>query len=162
MALRKIREEGDSVLRKVAKPVAEVNDKIKTLIEDMLDTMYDAGGVGLAAPQVGILRRVVVMDVGEGPIVLINPEIIETDGEQIGEEGCLSIPGKCGIVKRPSHAIVRAMDIDGNVRDVEGTDLLARCICHECDHLDGVLYIDKLEGELIDTQFVNPYEEEVE
>lgn len=156
MAIRKIRELGDDILRKKAKEVKENSPKIKELISDMLDTMYDADGVGLAAPQVGILKRIVVMDVGEGPIVMINPVILETDGEQTGQEGCLSVPGKAGIVTRPSYVKARALNADFEEFVIEGEELLARCICHECDHLDGVMYVDKTIGELMDTV----YEEE--
>ena len=151
MAIRNIRLEGDSVLTKVAKPVTEVNDKIIELIEDMLDTMYDAYGVGLAAPQVGILKRIVVIDVseeGDDPIILINPEIIETDGVQTGDEGCLSVPGKCGTVTRPNYVKVKALNEEMEEVIYEGEGLLARAFCHEIDHLDGHLYVDKVEGPL--------------
>ena len=158
MALRKIRIQGDSVLTKVCRPVEKMTPRIKTLIEDMLDTMYDADGVGLAAPQVGVLRRVVVIDVGEGPIVMVNPEIIESDGSQTGEEGCLSLPGKSGTVTRPNYVKVRALDRDMQPFELEGTELLARCICHECDHLDGHMYTEKVEGELWDNTY-DEYEE---
>ena len=150
MALRKIRIQGDSVLTKVCRPVEKLTPRIKTLIGDMLDTMYDADGVGLAAPQVGVLRRVVVIDVGEGPLVLINPEIIETDGSQTGEEGCLSLPGKAGTVTRPNYVKVRAYNEDMELFEAEGTELLARAICHELDHLDGHMYTEKVEGPLYD------------
>ena len=151
MAIRNIRLEGDSVLTKVAKPVTEVNDKIIELIEDMLDRMYDAYGVGLAAPQVGILKRIVVIDVseeGDDPIILINPEIIETDGVQTGDEGCLSVPGKCGTVTRPNYVKVKALNEEMEEVIYEGEGLLARAFCHEIDHLDGHLYVDKVEGPL--------------
>ena len=151
MAIRNIRLEGDSVLTKVAKPVTEVNDKTIELIEDMLDTMYDAYGVGLAAPQVGILKRIVVIDVseeGDDPIILINPEIIETDGVQTGDEGCLSVPGKCGTVTRPNYVKVKALNEEMEEVIYEGEGLLARAFCHEIDHLDGHLYVDKVEGPL--------------
>ena len=137
MAIRVIRTEEDPVLRKISRPVKEVTPKIVTLIDDMLDTMYEAMGVGLAAPQVGILKRIVVIDIGEGPIVLINPEILETSGEQTGDEGCLSVPGMAGQVTRPNYVIVKAMDEDMNEVIYEGTELLARAFCHEIDHLDG-------------------------
>lgn len=153
MALRNIREMGDPVLEKMAKPVKEVNEKTKILIGDMLDTMYEASGVGLAAPQVGILKRIVVIDVspeGDSPIILINPEILETDGEQTGHEGCLSVPGKSGIVTRPNYAKVKAFNENMEEIIVEGEGLLARALCHETDHLDGHLYVEKVEGELID------------
>ena len=150
MALRKIRIQGDSVLTKVCRPVEKMTPRIKTLIEDMLDTMYDADGVGLAAPQVGVLRRVVVIDVGEGPIVMVNPEIIESDGSQTGEEGCLSLPGKSGVVTRPNHVKARAYNENMELYEIEGEELLARAICHELDHLDGVMYVDLVEGDIYD------------
>ncbi len=151
MAIRNIREVGDKVLTKVSKEVKEVDHKILTLIEDMLDTMYDASGVGLAAPQVGILKRVVVIDVspeGDEPLILINPVILETDGTQTGDEGCLSVPGKVGTVTRPNYVKVKAMNEKMEEILVEGTELLARALCHEIDHLNGVLYIELTEGEL--------------
>ena len=159
MAIRQIRIQGDPVLEKKCREVTEVTPKITTLIDDMLETMYEANGVGLAAPQVGILKRIVVMDVGEGPIVMINPVIIETDGEQTGDEGCLSIPGKAGQVTRPKHVIARFVDEDMNECEIEGTELLARCICHETDHLDGHLYVEKVEGPLHDVTYEDPEEE---
>lgn len=148
MALRTIRVQGDPVLTKKSRPVEEMTPKISELITDMLDTMYDAMGVGLAAPQVGILKRIVVIDVGEGPIVLINPEILETSGEQTGDEGCLSVPGMAGQVTRPNYVKVKALDI--NMKEViyEGEELLARAFCHEIDHLDGKMYTELVEGEL--------------
>lgn len=146
MALREIRHyERDEVLRKKARPVERIDDRILTLLDDMAETMYNAEGVGLAAPQVGILRRVVVIDVGEGVIELINPEIIEQEGEQVGPEGCLSIPGLSGMVKRPARVVVSALNRHGERIEIEGTDLLARALCHEIDHLDGILYVDKVE-----------------
>lgn len=151
MAIRNIRVLGDKALSKVSKEVKTVDDKLLTLIEDMLDTMYDTMGVGLAAPQVGILKRVVVIDVsesGEEPIILINPVIIETDGEQTGDEGCLSVPGKLGTVTRPNYVKVKAFNENMEEIVIEGTDFLARAFCHEIDHLNGILYIDKVEGEL--------------
>ena len=148
MAIRKIREMGDDVLTKVCKEVEKVTPRTKVLIDDMFDTMYDAMGVGLAAPQVGVLKRIVTIDVGEGPILLINPEIIETSGEQTGEEGCLSVPGKSGVVTRPNYVKVRAFDEDMKEIVLEGEGLLARAFCHEIDHLDGHLYVEKVEGEL--------------
>ena len=148
MALRTIRLEGDPVLNKVCKEVKEVTPKIQTLIDDMLETMYDANGVGLAAPQVGILRRIVVIDVGEGPIVMINPTIIETSGEQTGDEGCLSVPGKAGEVTRPNYVKARFLDENMDEYEIEGEELLARAICHELDHLDGHLYVEKVKGSL--------------
>ena len=143
MALRTIRVQGDSVLTKKSRTVDKMTPRIGELITDMLDTMYDAMGVGLAAPQVGILKRIVVIDVGEGPIVLINPEILETSGEQTGQEGCLSVPNKVGIVTRPNYAKVKAYDENMQEYIIQGTELLARCLCHEIDHLDGVMYVDK-------------------
>ena len=160
MALRTIRVEGDPVLGKVCREVTEVTPKIVTLIDDMLETMYEANGVGLAAPQVGILKRIVVIDVGEGPIVMINPEIIESDGEQTGDEGCLSLPGKAGQVTRPNHVKAKFYDLDMNEWEVEGEGLMARCICHELDHLDGHMYVEKVEGELHDVQYAAPEDEE--
>ena len=124
----------------------------------MLETMYEANGVGLAAPQVGILKRIVVIDVGEGPIVMINPEIIESDGEQTGDEGCLSVPGKAGQVTRPNHVRARFMGEDMNEYEIEGEELLARCICHELDHLDGHLYVEKVEGALHDVTYEDTQE----
>lgn len=153
MALRNIRKVGDPILNKVSKPVKEMNDRTKTLIQDMLDTMYEAQGVGLAAPQVGMLRRIVVIDISEEanqPMILINPEIIETDGEQTGSEGCLSLPGKHGMVTRPSYAKVKALDEDMQEILLEGEGLLARAFCHEIDHLDGHLYVERVEGDLMD------------
>ena len=148
MALRKIRTEGDPVLTKVSRPVTEMTPKLRTLIFDMLDTMYEEMGVGLAAPQVGILKRVVTIDVGDGPMVLINPEILETSGEQTGDEGCLSVPGMAGQVTRPNY--VKVKSLDENMEEVvyEGTELLARAFCHEIDHLDGKMYTELVEGEL--------------
>lgn len=148
MALRMIRTEGDPVLRKVCKEVKLITPRTRTLIEDMLDTMYDADGVGLAAPQVGVLKRIVVIDVGEGPVVMINPVILETDGEQTGNEGCLSLPGLVGDVTRPNYVKATALNENGEAFEIEGTELLARAICHECDHLDGILYRDKAQGGL--------------
>ncbi len=149
MALRKIREIGDDILNKKCKEVTEMTPRTRQLIEDMLDTMYEANGVGLAAPQVGILKRIVVIDTtGEDPYVLINPRIVEKSGEQTGQEGCLSVPGKCGVVTRPNYVKAVALNEDMEPIEVEGTELLARAICHELDHLDGHLYVEKVEGEL--------------
>lgn len=149
MALRKIREIGDDILNKKCKEVTEMTPRTRQLIEDMLDTMYEANGVGLAAPQVGILKRIVVIDItGEDPYVLINPRIVESSGEQTGQEGCLSVPGKCGVVTRPNYVKAVALNEDMEPIEVEGTELLARAICHELDHLDGHLYVEKVEGEL--------------
>lgn len=144
MAIRNIRTDNDPVLRKVCKVVKAVDSRTEILIGDMLDTMYKAEGVGLAAPQVGILKRVIVIDVGEGPIVLINPEIIYSEGEVQGNEGCLSIPGRSGEVIRPEYVKVKGLDRKGNEIEVEGRELLARALCHEIDHLNGILYIDKI------------------
>ena len=161
MALREIRELGEDCLTKVCKPVKELTPRLKTLIEDMYDTMYEAVGVGLAAPQVGVLRRIVVIDVGEGPVTLINPEILETSGEQTGNEGCLSVPGKTGIVTRPNYAKVKALNENMEEFIVEGTELMARALCHEIDHLNGVMYTTKVEGELYDVEeLVEEIEEE--
>ena len=153
MAKRIIREMGDEVLTKVCKAVPKMTLRNKVLIGDMLDTMYDACGVGLAAPQVGVLKRIVVIDVGEGPIVMINPEILETSGEQTGEEGCLSVPGKSGVVTRPNYVKAKALNEDMEEFIIEGEALLARAICHELEHLDGHLYVEKVEGELHNTEF---------
>lgn len=144
MALREIRKIGDDVLRKISKPVVKFDDRLKILVEDMIDTMYEANGVGLAAPQVGILKRVVVIDVGNGPKAYINPEIIYEEGEQIDYEGCLSVPNRSGEVKRPFKVKVKAYDLDGNEFEEEGEELLARAFCHEIDHLNGVLFVDKV------------------
>ena len=151
MAIREIREMGDNILNTVCKEVKEVTPRTKDLIDDMFDTMYEANGVGLAAPQVGILKRIVVIDVtGEDPILLINPKILETSGEQTGQEGCLSVPGKSGLVTRPNY--VKALAYNENMEpfEIEGTELLARAILHEVDHLDGHLYVEKVEGPLMD------------
>lgn len=156
MATRNIRELGDEVLTKKCREVKEINDRTRELINDMLETMYEANGVGLAAPQVGVLKRIVVIDIGEGPVVLVNPKIVETDGSQTGSEGCLSVPGKAGKVTRPNYAKVVAFNENMEEYTIEGTELMARAICHECDHLDGKLYVDLVEGELVDVE----YEEE--
>lgn len=160
MAIRKIRTMGDRILTKKCRPVEEMTPKIKTLINDMLDTMYDAYGVGLAAPQVGILKRIVVIDVGDRPWVLINPEITETSGEQTGDEGCLSLPGKSGTVTRPNVVTVQAYDENMEPFTLTGEGLLARAICHECDHLDGIMYVEHVEGELRDTGYDDEEEDE--
>lgn len=144
MAIREIRKKGDEILRKKCKPVTEVNKKVRDLLDDMLDTMYEADGVGLAAPQVGILKRIVVIDVGEGPVELINPEILEESGEQIRAEGCLSIPGIYGEVKRPERLLVKALDRNGKEQRIEATGMLAIAMCHEIDHLDGILFEDRV------------------
>ena len=158
MALRTIRVQGDPILNKVCRPITEVTPKIRTLAEDMIETMYEANGVGLAAPQVGILKRIVVIDVGDGqgPYVMINPEILESSGEQTGDEGCLSVPGKAGLVTRPNYVKTKYYDLDMQEHIVEGTELFARCMCHEFEHLDGHLYVERVEGELHDVV----YEEE--
>ncbi len=151
MAIRNIREIGDPILNKVCKEVKEITDRTRELAEDLFDTMYDAQGVGLAAPQVGILKRMVVIDVtGDEPHLLINPVIMETSGEQVGNEGCLSVPGKTGVVRRPNYVKVRAYDLELKPFELEGTELLARAICHELEHLEGRLYVEKVEGELQD------------
>lgn len=152
MALRNIREIGDDILYKKAKEVKEITEKTRELIDDMLETMYEADGVGLAAPQVGVLKRIAVIDVTaeqNSPIVLVNPEIIHTEGEQRGSEGCLSVPGKAGIVTRPNVVRVRAFDESMQEFEIEGEELLARALIHEIEHLDGQLYVDKVEGELV-------------
>ena len=153
MAIRNIREIGEEVLTKKCKEVTEMTPRIRELIEDMLETMYEANGVGLAAPQVGVLKRIVVIDTtGDDPHILINPRIVESSGEQTGQEGCLSVPGKSGQVTRPNY--VKAVALDANMKafELEGTELLARAICHELDHLDGHLYVEKVEGELLDVK----------
>ena len=160
MALREIRVQGDPVLEKVCKEVKEITPRIQDLIDDMIETMYEANGVGLAAPQVGILKRIVVIDVGEGPIVMINPRIIDTDGEQTGDEGCLSVPGKAGCVTRPNYVLARFFNEEMQECEVEGTELLARAICHELDHLDGHLYVEKVEGGLHDVTYEVEEDEE--
>jgi peptide deformylase len=145
MATREIRKKGDEILRKKCKPVKEINARTIELIDDMIETMYNADGVGLAAPQVGILKRICVIDVGEGPVVLINPEKVEESKEQIqAVEGCLSIPGVYGEVKRPERVVVKALNRDGEYFTIEGTGMLARALCHEIDHLDGILFEDKV------------------
>lgn len=181
MALREVRVMGDPILEKPCKTVKLMTPRLQVLIDDMLDTMYAANGVGLAAPQVGVLRRIVVIDTGEGelildengelaldedgkpissvmnskvdfPLILINPEIVSQDGEQTGAEGCLSLPGKVGTVTRPNHVIVRALDQNMKEIEVEGEELLARAICHELDHLDGHMYVEKVEGPIRDVE----------
>lgn len=142
MALRKILTAEESTLHKVCRPVTKFDKKLHELLDDMVETLYDANGAGLAAPQVGILRRVVVIDIGDELIELVNPEIVETSGEQDGAEGCLSVPGEFWMVKRPNYVKARAQDRDGNWFEIEGEELMARCICHECDHLDGHLYTE--------------------
>ena len=160
MAIREIRAIGDEILTKQCKDVAKMTFRTKILIGDMLDTMYEKMGVGLAAPQVGILKKIVVIDVGEGPIVLVNPQIIETSGEQTGEEGCLSVPGKWGTVTRPEHVKVRALNENMETFEMEGEGLLARAFCHEIDHLQGELYVDKTEDGLHDVTYNESEDEE--
>jgi peptide deformylase len=160
MAVREIRVQGDEVLTKVCKEVKALTPRTLVLIEDMLDTMYEAMGVGLAAPQVGVLKRIVVIDIGEGPIVLINPEILETSGEQTGDEGCLSVPGLAGQVTRPNYVKVKALDENMEEVIYEGEGLLARAFCHELEHLDGHLYVEKVEGELHEPVYEEEEDEE--
>lgn len=163
MAIRNIREMGEEVLNKKCKMVTEMTPRTKELIEDMLDTMYEANGVGLAAPQVGILKRIVVIDTtGENPYILINPRIVESSGEQTGQEGCLSVPGKSGVVTRPNYVKVVALDVNMKEFELEGTELLARAICHELDHLDGHLYVEKVEGPLMDVTYDDAEDESEE
>ena len=145
MGLRRILTDKESALHKVCKPVTAFDQKLHKLLDDMCETLVDSGGVGLAAPQVGILRRVVVVDTGDGILELVNPELISTDGEQEGPEGCLSVPGKYGLVKRPYYATVKAQDRNGEWFEAEGEELTARCFCHELDHLDGILYTQIME-----------------
>ena len=145
MGLRKILTDKDPALHKVCKPVESFDNKLHKLLDDMRETLIDSNGVGLAAPQVGILRRVVLVDVGDEILELINPEMLETDGEQVGPEGCLSVPGKYGLVKRPYYAKVRAQDRNGNWYEAEGEELIGRCFCHELDHLDGIVYTEVME-----------------
>ena len=160
MAVREIRVQGDEVLTKVCKEVKVMTPRTLVLIEDMLETMYEAMGVGLAAPQVGVLKRIVVIDIGEGPIVLINPEILETSGEQTGDEGCLSVPGLAGQVTRPNYVKVKALDENMEEVIYEGEGLLARAFCHELEHLDGHLYVEKVEGELHEPVYEEEEDEE--
>ena len=145
MGLRKILTDSEPALHKTCRPVEKFDSKLHKLLDDMRDTLLDSGGVGLAAPQVGILRRVVLVDVGDEILELVNPTLVETSGEQVGAEGCLSIPGRYGLVKRPNVAKVRAQDRDGNWYEAEGEELIARCFCHELDHLDGILYTQVME-----------------
>ena len=148
MALRKILTDKEPALHKVCKPVTDFDNKLHKLLDDMTETLIESGGVGLAAPQVGILRRVFLVDIGEEEneiVEFINPEILETDGEQVGPEGCLSVPGKYGLVKRPYYAKVRAQDRNGNWFEAEGEELIGRCFCHENDHLDGIIYTEVME-----------------
>lgn len=161
MAIREVRTIGDEVLGKISKPVKAVDERTLQIIEDMFETMYETGGVGIAAPQVGILKRIVCMDVGDGnQYLMINPEIIELSGEQTGMEGCLSVPGKRGQVTRANYAKVKAFNENMEEIIIEGEGLLARCIQHECDHLDGILYVTKVEGELVDKEVDEDEDEE--
>ena len=152
MALRKILTDAEPALHKVCKPVTVFDSKLHTLLDDMRETLIESGGVGLAAPQVGILRRVVLVDIEEEILELINPTMVETDGEQVGAEGCLSVPGKYGLVKRPYYAKVRAQDRDGNWYEAEGEELIARCFCHELDHLDGIIYTQVMDRYLTEEE----------
>ena len=159
MGLRKIMTVKEPCLHKVCRPVEKFDGKLHKLLDDMKETLAEANGVGLAAPQVGILRRVVVVDTGEEMLELVNPELLETSGEQVGSEGCLSVPGKYGIVKRPNYAKVRAYDRDGNEFEVEGEELMARCFCHELDHLDGIVYTEIMERYLTEEEMGEVSEE---
>ncbi len=160
MGLRKILTDEESALHKTCKPVEKFDWRLHKLLGDMKETLIDSGGVGLAAPQVGILRRVVLVDTGEEILELVNPTLVETDGEQVGPEGCLSVPGKYGLVKRPYYAKVRAQDRDGNWYEAEGEELIARCFCHELDHLDGIIYTEVMERFLIEEELMAESEED--
>lgn len=163
MAIRQVRIAGDPILEKVCKEVREITPRINELIDDMLDTMYEANGVGLAANQVGILKRIVVIDVspeGDNPYILINPKILNKEGEQTGYEGCLSLPGKTGTVCRPNYVKITYQDRELNQQELEGTDLLARAICHELDHLEGHMYMELVEGDVIDVDKIPKEKEE--
>ena len=160
MGLRKILTVSEPALHKVCKPMVNFDNRLFRLLEDMRETLIDSGGVGLAAPQVGILRRVVLVDTGEEILELINPTLVAVDGEQVGAEGCLSVPGKYGLVKRPYWAKVRAQDRNGNRFEVEGEELIARCFCHELDHLDGIIYTDVMERYLTEDELLMDDEEE--
>ena len=165
MAIRKIVELGEEKLRKISKPVDKFDLRLRILLKDMADTMYKANGVGLAAPQVGILRRVVVVDVGDGLIEMVNPRILHTEGEQTGTEGCLSVPGRCGVVTRPNVVTVEYEDAKGDTYEATAEGFLARAFCHEIDHLDGIVYVDKMEREIFPNEngeFVYEGEEEEE
>lgn len=155
MAIREIREYGDDILAKPCKEVKEMTPRLQELVDDMLETMYDAGGVGLAAPQVGVLKKIFVVDIsqeGDDPHVFVNPELLEEDGEQEGYEGCLSLPGKSAIVRRPNHVKIKAFDRDMQPYELECEELMARAVCHELDHLSGIMYVEKMEGELVDNE----------
>jgi peptide deformylase len=164
MAIREVRIMGDPILAKECRTVEKMTDRLQVLIDDMIETMNDQNGVGLAAPQVGVLRRIAVVDIGDenGTIIMINPEIIESDGEQCGPEGCLSLPGKQGEVKRPNHVVVSALDREMKPITIEGTELLARALCHEIDHLSGHMYTELVEGPLTDVEYADDDEEEQE
>ena len=159
MGLRKILTDKDPALHKVCRPVEKFDGRLHRLLDDMKETLIEANGVGLAAPQVGILRRVVLVDTGDEVLELINPSLLETSGEQVGAEGCLSVPGKYGLVKRPNYAKVRAQDRDGNWFEAEGEELIARCFCHELDHLDGILYTEVMERFLTEEELEAQEEE---
>ena len=152
MALRKILTDAEPALHKTCKPVVNFDGRLHCLLDDMRETLIDSGGVGLAAPQVGILRRVVLVDTGEEILELVNPTMVETDGEQEGPEGCLSVPGRYGLVKRPYYAKVRAQDRNGDWYEAEGEELIARCFCHELDHLDGIIYTEVMERYLTEDE----------
>ena len=152
MGLRKILTVDEPALHKTCRPVEKFDMRLHSLLEDMRETLIESGGVGLAAPQVGILRRVVLVDTGEEILELINPTLVQTDGEQVGAEGCLSVPGKYGLVKRPNYAKVRAQDRDGNWYEAEGEELIARCFCHELDHLDGIIYTEVMDRYLTEEE----------
>ncbi len=154
MAIRTIREMGDPVLNKISKEVKEITPRVQDLIDDMFETMYEANGVGLAAVQVGVLKRIVVIDTGDDPILLINPRILEVSGEQTGNEACLSVPGKTGSVTRPHYVKAVAQDEELNEFEIEGEELLARALIHEIEHLDGHLFVEKVEGPLMDVEMV--------
>ena len=162
MALRTIRMLGDEILTKKCREVEDMTPRMRQLIDDMLETMYDANGVGLAAPQVGVLRRIVVIDIGEEPLIMVNPVILETDGEQTGDEGCLSLPGKAGQVTRPNYVKARFFDEEMEEYEIEAEELLARAICHELDHLDGHMYVEKVEGEIHDVVYEEAEEDEAD
>ncbi len=153
MALREIRVMGDEILAKPCREVKEMTPKYKQLVDDMLETMYEANGVGLAAPQVGILRRIAVIDIGDGPVILVNPRLLESEGENVADEGCLSLPGKAAEVPRPDYVKVLAFDENMQERVIEGEELLARALCHEIEHLDGHMYVEKAVGPLHDVEF---------
>ena len=159
MGLRKILTDKDPALHKVCRPVEKFDGRLHRLLDDMKETLADANGLGLAAPQVGSLRRVVLVDTGDEVLELINPSLLETSGEQVGAEGCLSVPGKYGLVKRPNYAKVRAQDRNGNWFEAEGEELIARCFCHELDHLDGILYTEVMERFLTEEELEAQEEE---